>query len=258
MPHRPMPLDYPTTWKQFRMLRQELNELYQELKSKSKTTNTREDVLCFPYPNGDGLLFNQTRILGVDPTDAESVRIGTEEGKLQIKEFYEGISKHPAFASAYIAFISPMLGIREGRRIVGDYVLSGEDCLNEARFEDMVAACGYALDIHNPKGAGTTLIPIPGTGYYHTPWRSLISRDFKNLLMGSQCICGTHEAHSSYGVMPSVSAIGQASGTGAAIARMTSAKDIREVRAAEIRYALREANQFTEGACEPSHRMLGH
>ena len=62
------------------------------------------------------------------------------------------------------------MGVREGRRVVGDYMLTVEDCLGEARFDDMVAACGYAVDIHDPDGSGGTVMQeIPGSGYYHIP-----------------------------------------------------------------------------------------
>jgi hypothetical protein len=160
------------------------------------------------------------------------------------------VRHHPAFAKVTDVTISGKLGVREGRRITGDYVLTAEDCLGEARFDDMVAACGYALDIHDPNGTGETCIrEIPDSGYYHIPYRCLVARGFSNLLLGFRCISGTHEAHSSYRVMPPISAIGQAAGTSAGLFVNSGAGDLRRVDARWIRQVLKQANQFVEGEC---------
>ncbi len=168
-----------------------IQPLFTGLIESGGTTNARTNILCFQYPDNTSLLFNQTRIVGVDPTDSESMRRGLTEGRKQIQEFWDAVSKHPAFATARIEKISTKLGIREGRRVIGDYQLTKDDCLNEARFDDMVAACAYCIDIHNPAGAGTTMVNIPNSGYYHIPYRCLTPMGFSNLLIGSRCISGT-------------------------------------------------------------------
>ena len=140
--------------------------------------------------------------------------------------------------------------MREGRRIIGDYILTGDDCVNEARYDDMVTACAYALDIHNPKGAGTHFSHIGGSGYYHIPYRCLRAKGFANLLLGSRCISGTHEAHASYRVMAPIAAIGQAAGVAAGLAVKLQATDVRDVNAAQIRKVLKESGQFVEGPCD--------
>lgn len=237
-------------WNNLHRIEDGLLPYYHHLRMAGGTSNPRENILCFPDRRGRSLLFNQTRIAGVDPTDAGSVRGAMEEGRKQIREFWEAVRSHSAFAGDVRVAISEKLGIREGRRIVGDYQLTAEDCLGEARFGDMVAACGYALDIHDPSGTGGTSIrEIPGSGYYHIPYRCLMARGFSNLLLGSRCISGTHEAHSSYRVMPPISAIGQAGGTAAALAVRLSCADIREVDAPWIRHELEKAGQFVEGPC---------
>lgn len=248
----PLPKGTVTTWDELNGVREELTVIYKQAKERCGLKLPREDVLCFPYPEDQkSLLFNQTRILGVDPTDAASVERGMVEGRGQIDDFMQVIQEHPAFRQARIESISKVLGIREGRRIIGDYILTGEDCLGEARFEDMVAAGGYHLDIHSPDGEGTSLTPIPGSGYYHIPYRSIRAKTFTNLVMGSRCISGTHEAHSSYRVMPPVSSIGQAAGTAAALAALMDKGDVRDIPTAQIRYILDQNDQFTEGDLEP-------
>ncbi len=248
-------LDRIRTWADECRVKRELdlNKLYTELKEKNETTNPKTKdmgVLCFALPDGRSFAFNHTRVIGVDSTDPESVAQGKARAEKQVWELWEPLSKHPAMHSAKLE-ISSILGIREGRRIIGDYILTREDCIGEARFDDMVAACCYAIDIHHPEGGGTELCKIPGSGYYHIPYRSLRAKAWQNLLMGSRCISGTHEAHSSYRVMAPVSAIGQAAGVAAALTTRLDATDVRKVNAAQIRHVLAGQNQFVEGETEP-------
>ncbi|TNJ65553.1 FAD-dependent oxidoreductase [Paenibacillus hemerocallicola] len=238
------------TWGGIRSLRQELTVHYKQLKEEGGTRNPRPSVLCFPYPDGRGILFNSTAVTDVDPTSAESVAAGMREGTEQALQLAEAVKRHPAFAEAEVEFVAPKLGVREGRRVIGDYVLTADDCLNARKFDDMVAACAYSLDIHDPLGGGAKLVKIGDPGYYHIPYRALIAKGRKNLLLSSRCISGTHEAHSSYRVMSGVSAIGEAAGTAAALAVWSKANDARDVSAARIRYVLQAGGQFVEGDVE--------
>jgi hypothetical protein len=241
---------YWATWDRFEELLKSLMPPFLALRAAGGTSSPKEDVLCFPDRDGQSLLFNQTRIADVDPTDPASVAAALREGRKQAEEFWGAIRTHPAFAKATLTLFDK-LGVREGRRILGDYLLTGEDCLGEARFDDMVAACGYAVDIHDPDGtAKTHMVWIPGSGYYHIPYRCLYSKDFDNLLLGSRCISGTHEAHSSYRVMPPISSIGQAAGTAAALFAERGCHDVREIKASWIRQRLSAAGQFIEGTVE--------
>ena len=129
-------------------------------------------------------------------------------------------------------------------------MLTGEDCLAEARFDDAVAAGAYDIDIHDPDGASSTLRNIPNTQYYHIPYRSLIARGHTNLLLGSRCISGDFEAHSSYRVMSCLTGVGQAAGSAAALAAQHAGGAVREIPASWIRYRLQDAGQWIEGAVE--------
>lgn len=237
-------------WDNFHVFSDALLPLYRKVKDAGLTSNPKTSILCFPDREGTSLLFNQTHITGVDPTDPASLRKAMDEGRKQIGEFWEAVREHPAFARGATITIFEKMGVREGRRILGDYVLTVEDCLGEARFDDMVSACGYAVDIHDPSGGGGSRLEwIPGSGYYHIPYRCLYSRDFSNLLLGSRCISGTHEAHSSYRVMPPISAIGQAAGTAAALMAGLGKTDVRQIDPAWIRHELKKTGQFVEGVC---------
>jgi choline dehydrogenase-like flavoprotein len=239
------------SWPKIEDMWQQMKPLYQALKQSSGTSNPREEVLCFPDHTGTSLLFNQTCIRDVDPTSPESIEEAYQEGLKQVKEFWSAVSKHPAFAKSSPIQISKQVGLREGRRIIGDHILTAEECLAEARFDDMVAACGYFVDVHDPETGLAELVSIPGSGYYHIPYRCLCAKPLDNLLLGSRCISGSHEAHGSYRVMSSVSAIGQAAGVAAALAAQHCDGDMRKVNPAWIRYFLKEQNQFVEGEVTP-------
>jgi hypothetical protein len=228
----------------------ELTPLLRKAIAAGRTINPKTQVVAFPYPDGERLLFNSNEVIGIDPTDPQSLARGMELGRQMVDELVAIFRQHPAFAGAKVDFVSPSLGIREGRRIHGDYTLNEDDCLNEARFEDMVSACAYDIDIHDPDGGETRMVAIPGSGYYHIPYRCLVAKDLDNLLIGSRCISGTHEAHSSYRVISSVTAIGQAAGTAAALAARYSSGMVRGVAAEWIRYVMHEQLQFVEGAKE--------
>ncbi|MFA5688056.1 MAG: FAD-dependent oxidoreductase [Kiritimatiellales bacterium] len=229
-----------------------LQKAYIRLKEEGRTENPKgadQEVLFFPSPDVRTLVFNHTRVTGIDPANPESVEAGRKNAGKQVYDLWNEIKDHPALKNAALT-VSPVLGIREGRRVTGDYVLTQDDCLSEARFDDMATACCYPIDIHNPQGADTTMVHIPGSGYYHIPFRCLYAKGFENLLLGSRCISGTHEAHSSYRVMAPVTAIGQACGVAAAIAARRDLTDVREINPAWIRYILKQQNQFVEGTQE--------
>lgn len=228
----------------------ELTPLLRKARAEGRTINPKGGVVAFPYPDGERILFNSNEIVGIDPTEPGSVERGMELGRRMVEELMAILREHPAFADARLDSIAPRLGIREGRRIHGDYTLTEDDCLGEARFADMVTACAYYIDIHDPDGGPTRMVDIPGSGYYHIPYRSLIARDAPNLLMGSRCISGTHEAHSSYRVISCVTGIGQAAGVAASLAARHSGGAVREIPATWIRYVLRNEAQFVEGEVE--------
>jgi hypothetical protein len=113
---------------------------------------------------------------------------------------------------------APQIGVRESRRIVGEYTINEEDLISVKKFEDSVARGTYPVDIHNPSGTGTVLKDIPYGDYYTIPYRALIPKGVDNLIVSGRPISSTHEAHSAYRIMPICTSIGEGAGTAAAIA----------------------------------------
>lgn len=179
----------------------------------------REDVLFFATPHEREVSVNSTRVAGVLATDVWDMTKAEWLSRQQMREIADFLTRYvPGFEDSYAAQSGVNVGVRETRRILGDYVLTGEDVAAGAAFEDGVARGSYPIDIHSPKGKGTLLRKLPLGGAYDIPLRSLLPREVANLLVAGRCISGTHEAHSSYRVTPIAMATGQAAGVCAAIA----------------------------------------
>ncbi len=174
----------------------------------------------------DEFLVVMTRVLGLDPTDAQSLSEACTRVYLQIPELVAFFQKYvPGFGGAYLREVAPMLGVRESRRIVGDYVLTGDDLVAGRVFEDAVAMGGYHIDIHRPSG---TWVESRNVQAYTIPLRSLIAAKIEGLMMAGKCLSGTHEAVASTRVIPICMAQGQAAGTAAAMA-VKSGKSVRDL-----------------------------
>ena len=108
------------------------------------------------------------------------------------------------------------MGIRESRVIVGKYVLTAEDILEDRRFDDAIAVAGYPVDIHHAKGGDCTLYWCDDC--YDIPYRTLIPAHVGNLLVAGRCSSMNHEAMASTRVMSTCMALGEAAGRAARLA----------------------------------------
>ena len=123
------------------------------------------------------------------------------------------------------------IGVRESRRVMGDYILTADDLLTSKEFEDTVALGGYPIDIHNPTGAKTSTTHLAPGQFYFIPLRSLLVKGFDNLMVCGRCISATHEAGAAIRVTPIAMATGQAAGVCAGL----SVKDNVSVRKLEYK-----------------------
>lgn len=164
----------------------------------------------------DQFLVVMTRILGLDPTNVHSLTGSYTAIYRQIPQLIQFFQQWvPGFKHAYLMDIAPMLGIRESRRIMGDYVLNAADIVSGREFEDVIALGGYHIDIHRPSG---TWVDSRNVKTYDIPFRSLVARDVEGLMMAGKCLSATHEGVASTRVIPICMAQGQAVGTAAALA----------------------------------------
>ncbi|MEU9671152.1 FAD-dependent oxidoreductase [Streptomyces bobili] len=199
----------------------------------------REDVLFFATPNPGELAVNSTRVteaLGTSVWDLTRAEFTAHRQMAQIARFLR--DRVPGFADSYVVQSGVQVGVRETRRIVGEYRLTGEDVLTARQFDDAVARGAYPVDIHNPSGRGTTLKRLPRGESYDIPLRCLLPRGLDRILVAGRCISGDHVAHSSYRVMPISMATGQAAGVCAALAA-TGGRQPRDIPVSEVQRELR-------------------
>jgi hypothetical protein len=181
----------------------------------------RENILFFDTMHERELSVNSTRVINVSGVNVWDLSYAEWEGRRQVKQISEFFRKYvPGFEDTYVLQTGVTVGVRETRRITGNYILTGNDVLNASRFDDAIARSSYPVDVHNPKGKGTTLTPLPPGESYDIPLRCLLPKNLDNILVAGRCISGDHVAHSSYRVMPVSMATGQAAGVCAALASL--------------------------------------
>ncbi len=200
----------------------------------------REDILFFNTIHEDEFIVNTSRIAGVNPLDPWALSAAENLGREQVAALYEFFKNEiPGFANARLAAVGQRLGVRESRRIRGEYVLSGQDILEQRHFPDAIARSSYPVDIHS-------LVPGEKSdrGYeyhgetYEIPYRCLVPLQVDQLLVAGRCISTTREAQGSVRVSPTCMAFGQAAGTAAVLA-MRQECPPRLVETGELRTLLK-------------------
>ncbi|MGW5332807.1 FAD-dependent oxidoreductase [Streptomyces bauhiniae] len=193
-------------------------DLIEEARAHGELRLPREDILFFATPHPREVAVNSTRVNGVLGTSVWDLTRAEYTARRQLAQIDRFLrTRVPGFEESYVVQSGTHIGVRETRRVLGDYQLTGHDILAARAFPDVVAHGAYPVDIHNPRGAGTTLKRVPPGKFYDIPLRCLIPRGTDRLLVAGRCISGTHVAHSSYRVMPIAMATGQAAGVCAAL-----------------------------------------
>lgn len=164
------------------------------------------------------VMVHMTRIPNVDATDPVALTAAEIEGRRQVREYHRFLrDRVPGFEQSVVVGTSPSIGVRESRRVIGDYQLTRDDVLTARRFDDEVALCGAPIEDHGP-GGDTEWQYVPGGAVYGIPYRALLPRNIDGLLVAGRCFSSTHDAHASARSMATCMAMGQAAGSAAAMA----------------------------------------
>lgn len=123
----------------------------------------------------------------------------------------------PGFEDAYIIRTSPMAGTRESRRIIGEYVLTAEDCVKGKRFPDVIAQCGRACNVHSVTGIWGEHIWLEPKKPFDIPYRCLIPKKIDNLLVAGRSISADFIANGAIRAQPNCMSLGEAAGTAATL-----------------------------------------
>lgn len=186
----------------------------------------RPPEASFPFhpPSGE-LIATGWEIEGVDPTDPESISRCLCECQLAALEVVAFCRAHlPGYQRCRIERLPGLLGTRESRRIVGDYILTRDDVIAGRKFEDGIAQCCFFVDLHDsPPGVSIPFpmsykretMPPPGD-WYEIPYRCLIPVGVPGLLVAGRCISCDRSAQGSMRLQPTCMFLGEAAGIGAA------------------------------------------
>ena len=194
--------------------------------------------------NGDEALyryaekFDKVTLTSLEVTEAEIL------ARRQVYEIYDFMKKHAdGLENSFLMMTATEIGVRESRMIVGDYVLSEQECKDCAKFDDAIAACNYDIDIHNPEGTGTSHYYFKAGEYYTIPYRCLIPKTVSNMLVAGRCISSDHGAQASYRIMPVVCCIGEAAGSAIGLLARTKAP-VRELNVKQLQELLKQNGAF--------------
>ena len=206
-----------------------LQSKYREYREQNKLTNPRENILCFRGPGHGVVHFNTTRVVKHDPTDPFAVSRAEILARRQITELWDFLKEHStALSHASLSSVANHIGIRESRKLKGVHILTADEIKACTRFEDSIALGNYDIDIHNPLGTGTYIYSFHEDEYYSIPYRSLLPKEYDNLLVAGRCLSADHEAHSSVRIMPICACLGEAAGIAVAMAHreQTAVQDV--------------------------------
>jgi len=182
-----------------------------------------------------------TAINGLEPDDLTR---GEIEGRRQAVDAFNFLRTVRGFEKSYIVDLPPQLGIRETRRIVGLYMLSGEDVLGCASFDDSIGVNGWPIESHVAGDVIFKFPPIPESrGFNELPYRMLTPEGLDNLLVAGRCASMSHDGQSAARVSGACFAMGEAAGTAAALALDGNAS-LRDIAVAKLQDRLKQQGAF--------------
>ena len=166
-------------------------------------------------------------------------------GRRQASEYARFlVDKVPGYKDSSLYGFSTLIGVRETRRVYGDYRVTKSDVLEAKQFDDQVALCGAPIEDHH-SGDGTNWIYLPDGSAVGIPLRSLIVKDSINTMVIGRCFSASHDAHASIRSMAQCMAMGVAAGVAGSIA-LANKKEIREVTFSDIRTKIIETGAILE------------
>lgn len=163
---------------------------------------------------------NATRVFKVDPTDATDLTWAVVETRRQVHQLSRFLVKYiPGFENAFLSESAIHIGVRESRRILGEYQLTGRDVLSAKKFDDVIARGAFGIDIHcaDYSGCGVVGLDLEEGRSYDIPYGVLVPLEVDGIMVAGRCISATHVALGSVRIMPVASATGQAAGAAAAL-----------------------------------------
>lgn len=202
------------------------------------------DTHCCHNLVGPGVVqFNANHIEIKDTTDprqlSDAMRLGrqvADQHLEMLKEFRPDV-----FRDAFIVKTAIIPGIRDSRRIVGDYLFTGDDWRARRTFDDEIGRNCYFIDIHK---SGAPEVHYSRGESHGIPYRVLTPKGLRNVLVAGRCISTDEEAYGSLRVMPPCLVTGEAAGVAARLASLSASRDVHSVDVTDLRSRLKARGQY--------------
>ena len=195
-----------------KMLKQKMGDTYDSGKHPLPRKEGSAHEMCQPKC----ISTVAVKVVDFDPLDPEGITKAEIEGRRQsfiFEDFFR--AEIPGYQDSKIIGLSNQIGVRETRRVYGEYRLSKEDCMKAKQFKDQVFLCGAPIEDHRKSADGkseTFWQYVPNGGTYDVPYRTLVPKDSKNVWVAGRCFSATHDAHASCRSMAQTMSMGQAAG----------------------------------------------
>jgi len=171
-------------------------------------------IIKLPRP-GEALL-QWTHVKRLSAIDPDELTAATLDGRRQVRD---AMSFLPAIrdllGDVYLLDLPSVIGVRETRRIKGEYCISDDDVKHGSQFADGICDVYFGVDIHEPEEQKQTVFIHKN---FQIPYRSLVPQGVDNLLTAGRCISGSFVAHAAYRVTGDCVAMGEAAGIAAVMA----------------------------------------
>jgi len=230
-------------------------ELIQELRDRGEWTFPYDIFITVQLAQKGTLMVNTTRITDVDGTDGRSISRGMMQGRREVQRLMALMRQHfPGFAQAQIKLVAPVLGIRETRRIVGDFVLHVADLIEGQDFPDTIGYSGYGWDLPDPKRPShQPMSSVPRKrNYTPIPYHVLVPRPVTNVICPGRAISVEREVLGPLREQAPCYAMGHAAGL-ATVQVVREDLAFRDVDTDALREALLAENAIINFAPEATH-----
>jgi hypothetical protein len=227
----------------------ELHRLMREAIEEGRYPLPRHQGGYHAIPGMPGVVaVNMTRIRQAVGTDAVDLTRAEIEGRQQVALYADFMRQCvPGFEDAFVVSMATQVGVRETRRIVGEYMLTEDDVLGSSKFADAIGRNAWPVELHDPGHSGEVYWErLPDGETHDIPYRCLVPKSVDGLLVAGRCASTTHIAQASTRVTGPCMVMGQAAGTAAAIAVRDHITP-REVNASLLRHALQAEGANLEG-----------
>ncbi len=209
------------------------------------------------YPGTVG--FNAGHLWEVDSTDPATVSAALIKGRHMAAEFQRALAEHQpkTYGASMLSMTAPLMGIRESRRVLCDYILTVEDYRARRTFADEICRNCYYLDVHHSAKEAELVnqgkIDFQSRALHYDvgeshgiPYRCLTPKGLKNILVAGRSISTEREVQGSTRVMPVCLCTGEAAGKAAALAKEQEAVDVHTVDVKELRRQIIEDGGYIQ------------